>query len=162
LEDLIWSLWDLASERGPEGVLLKLGLRPLEKVVEEWIANHLDVLEPIVGSLELATRDGVVAGHQIRLDGGASVPDLICRRSVGTGWVVIELKRGAAGAPVLDQIDRYLDAVRVELARPGETVEGVIGSDGSRAALRARLAQRPDVQHVNLALLGYHDNATDE
>lgn len=75
---------------------------------------------------------------------------------------MIEVKRGVAGAPVLDQIDRYLDAVRAELAGLGETVEGVIVSDGSEATLRARLADRYDVQHVNLALLGYHDAASTE
>lgn len=93
--------------------------------------------------------------RQLQLWGGASRADLVCQRADGSGWVVIELKRRVANEAVLDQLDRYLDAMRAELAEPGETVEGLIVADGTTNALRARLATRSDVDYLNLESLGF-------
>jgi hypothetical protein len=143
-DEVIGCFWDLVAERGlrAEDTSLLCRLGPRERLVEDWLVEHLDALE--VHGYPLVIVPGAGAhGGQFRLGKGVSIADLICRRQPAGGVVVIEIKRGVAGVEVLDQLDRYIDAARTEVAQDRETVEGLIISDGATAALRARLATRP-------------------
>jgi hypothetical protein len=98
-----------------ERVARQIGKTPLlEANLENFLADRVDQIEPGMKLIARQLDTGIVG----RLD-------LLCEDKDGT-LVVVELKKGAAGSSIIDQITRYMGWVMVNKARPNQRVRGII------------------------------------
>ena len=70
--------------------------------------------------------------------------DFLCQDAEGN-FMVIELKRGKAPDRVVAQVDRYMEWVDRNLARPDQRVRGLIVAGSADQRLLHTLARRKDV-----------------
>lgn len=90
----------------------------LEKQLEDFMVENWQAT-PFATDHRIAE-----AGQQYPTDGGRI--DILAERLDGTGWLVLELKRGRAGDEVVGQVLRYMGFVRRVVAAPDQEVRGVI------------------------------------
>jgi hypothetical protein len=128
-----------------------------ERIVEDWIVDHLDELATgcELPKLELIKR-------QFRFGGGRR-PDLVCRTAASNEhfprgvWVVFELKAGRLLPLDVDQLAEYVELAERELDVDGDGVIGVLIGDGWTEDVNKR---RRDVDAgimcQNLVSIGFH------
>ena len=73
---------------------------------------------------DIVEEDGVQIGQQFLTDTGPI--DILAVKKDGSGYLVVELKRGRASDSVVGQILRYLSYVQESLAEDGQEVRGAI------------------------------------
>ncbi len=111
-----------------------------ESEIEDELVEDLSVLESKGYDLTLHKQ-------QMHL-GDAGRADVVARTPQGD-WLVIELKRAGAGAEVVDQLTRYLDAIEADHAE-GAEVEGLVLSDGDSTDFLDRVGDDGRVSHLNV------------
>jgi hypothetical protein len=127
--DVHTGIEDIASPDGDED---GLPTAPATEGAAEFVLEgHLE--EFLVGNWERIDwgrplkiwkgADGML-GHQLSTPVGRL--DLLCIDTSTGALVVVELKRGRPADRVVGQIARYIGWARVNLATPGQTVEGLI------------------------------------
>ncbi len=114
----------------------------LEQNLENLIIDRLDNLEP---GLQLMERQKDL-GEVGRLD-------LLCKNH-NYNFVVIELKKSKAGSSVIDQTVRYMGWVKTNLAKPGQTVRGIIIVGKEDTYLRYAAAALPGLIDVKVFDIG--------
>jgi hypothetical protein len=112
----------------------------LESALEAELAAAPEVLGRYLPALTLHSRQHVFADRRRA--------DLIFKDPDGN-WVIAELKRQGADGLVVAQIDAYLCAARNELAGAGESVTGVVLTDGTSPEFHEAAAGHDDIVHIN-------------
>jgi hypothetical protein len=103
----------------------------LEANLENLIVDRVDEIEP---GLNLIGRQ-VDTKEVGRLD-------LLCEDK-DKNLVVVELKRGAAGPSIIEQIQRYMGWAIKHRARPGQSVRGIIIAGSKDTALEYAVSANP-------------------
>jgi len=144
---VIDSFWAIAGEHLElRDLAPQIGVRPLRDQMVEWLAEHVHVLAPVYGPLDLAPEARLVAVG----DGHARV-DVAVRR--GGGWVLALVRRGEVGLTALAQLDRSLDVARDTIAIGDDTIEGLLVGERASAQLLDVLAERADVRFLDVGSL---------
>ena len=141
------SFWSVAGEHLElRDLAPTIGVRPLQAQISEWLTEHLQVLAPEYGRLELAPEARLTAVG----DGHARV-DLAARRA--GGWLLALVRRGEVGLTALAQLDRSLDVARNTIAIGDDTIEGLLVGERASAQLLDVLAERADVRFLDVGSL---------
>lgn len=128
-----------------ERISRQVGRTPLlEANLENFIADRVDQIEPGMKLVARQLDTGIVG----RLD-------LLCEGKEGD-LVVIELKKGAAGSSIIDQITRYMGWVMVNKARSGQKVRGIIIVGASDTALEYAVKANPLIK-VKVFNIGFDE-----
>jgi hypothetical protein len=144
---VVESFWSVAGEHIElQDLAPTIGVRPLDRQITDWLAEHLGALTPVYGALELAPEARLVGVG----DGHARV-DLAARRH--GGWVLVLVRRGEVGLTALAQIDRSLDVARDAIALGDDTVEGLLVAERASDELVEVLGDRADVLFADVASL---------
>ena len=94
-------------------------------------------------SLKLFQGSDAETGRQFPTEVG--VIDFLCEDTVTRDFVIIELKKGRSSDKVLGQCQRYMGWVQQNLAKPGQTVRGLIIAPEIDERLRLALSVAPNV-----------------
>ncbi len=89
-----------------------------ESQLEDYLVRHWHSIDALSDSLELV-------GSQITTSDRGRI-DVLCKNNDGSGFTVIELKRGLSGDATLGQVQRYMGWVRQHRARGNQSVWGII------------------------------------
>jgi hypothetical protein len=144
---VIESFWAVAGEHVElHDLAPSIGVRPLDRQIADWLTEHLSVLAPEYGALELAPE-----ARLVRVGDGHARVDLAARRH--GGWVLALVRRGEVGLTALAQLDRSLDVARDAVALGDDTVEGLLVAERASAELVAVLGDRADVRFADVASL---------
>lgn len=120
----------------------ELGKFALERNLEDFLMENWDKT-PLAGFVEILTDpDGEVIGRQFHTSVGPI--DFLCKNKGKPGYTVIELKRDRSSDAVVGQVQRYMTAVRLEVAK-GEPVSGIIICGRVDDKLRYAVAATKDV-----------------
>ena len=120
----------------------------MEFVLETHLEEFIEANWPRIdfgGPLELYEAEGGRSGRQFPTDIGAI--DFLASDASSNEFVVIELKKGRSSDKVLGQCQRYMGWVQQNLAKPGQTVRGLIIAPDidERLKLALTVAQNVDV-----------------
>jgi hypothetical protein len=119
----------------------------LERHLHEFLRDNWDHTE-LGRSWKIWEKDGDPdAGYEYPTDVGPI--DLLAKHRSEHRWLVIELKRQQSSDKTVGQVLRYMGWVKSKLAKPGESVEGLIISHSDDETVRYALAA---VQDVSLRL----------
>ena len=109
-----------------------------EKYLEEEICRLIKYGLVFNGELEIYRQPGEPYGQQYPTDVGRI--DLLCRNKKTNSLVVIEIKRGKSADQVIGQISRYMGYVKKKIAKPGQSIEGIIVTYGPDKKLEYAVA----------------------
>jgi Endonuclease NucS C-terminal domain len=126
---------DVTSEQSAEFVL--------EAHLEEFLVGNWKSIR-WGRPLEIWTGPDGQPGHQLVTPIGRL--DFLCTDPQTGALVVVELKRGRPSDKVVGQVARYMGYVRTHLAKPGQSVEGLIVAHEAEEALRYAVAAFPGLQ----------------
>ena len=124
-----------------------------EKIIQERLARHTGHTQILEANLEnLIVERGVdqiepglkLVGRQVDTREVGRL-DLLCEDKNGD-LVVVELKRGVAGASIIDQTQRYMGWAKHNKAKPGQGVRGIIVVGAKDTALSYAVDANPLVQ----------------
>lgn len=113
----------------------------LEQSAEFVLEAHLE--EFLVGNwksigwgrpLEIWSGPGGESGHQLVTPVGRL--DFLCSDHQANALIIVELKRGRPSDKVVGQVARYIGYVRTHIARPSQSVEGLIVAHEADEPLR--------------------------
>jgi hypothetical protein len=122
---------------------ISAGRFPLEKQLERFLVENWDSTD-LANSLEILTdEDGEVSGSQYPTDVGPI--DILCKNKDGSGYTVVELKKGQTSDQTVGQVTRYMGEVQRTLARDGDSVRGLIICGEADKKLMASLKALHDV-----------------
>lgn len=93
---------------------------------------------------DLLEDEGEVVGSHYHT-GVVGEIDLLARHKTEPRWLVVELKRDQTSDATVGQLLRYMSWVRQHMARPGESVEGVIVCRDADLKLRYAISGLPQV-----------------
>lgn len=142
---VIDGFWSIAGEHLElRDLAPTIGVRPLQLQMTEWLTEHLQVLAPEYGPLELAPEARLVG-----LGDGHARVDVAARRT--GGWLLTLVRRGEVGVTALAQLDRSLDVARDTIAVGDDTVEGLLVAERATAELLDLLGERADVRFADVA-----------
>lgn len=125
--DALW--WGIGSEtenepsHEPIGELTEPQVFDLEQYLHEFLRDNWDRTE-LGSEWMLFEEDGEVMGYKYNT--GVGEIDLLAKRRDGSGWLVVELKRGRTSDRAVGQALRYRGWVRHHLADPGEPVRVLV------------------------------------
>lgn len=71
--------------------------------------------------------------------------DIFCKNTNGSGYTVIELKRGLTGDAVVGQVLRYMGWVRANRIKGNQSVSGIIICYSADPKLRAAISVAPNI-----------------
>ena len=116
----------------------------LEKLLEDFLVFNWDRIEKFrENDYEILTEDGEIKGRQY--PAGSGKIDILAKEK-GTGnFVVIELKRNQTSDTVAGQILRYMNWVKINLAK-GKEVKGIVIAGDIDDGLKLALSDRKDIQ----------------
>ncbi len=115
----------------------------LEAHLEEFLVGNwksIDWGRP----LEIWKSQDGESGHQLATSVGRL--DFLCSDHLANSLIVVELKRGRPSDKVVGQVARYIGYVRTHLAKPGQSVEGLIIAHEADDPLRYAVAAFPGLQ----------------
>jgi len=115
-----------------------------EEQLEDYLVENWDTTN-LASSLDILTDDeGDISGQQYRTDVGPI--DILCKNKDGSGYTVVELKRGQTGDDTVGQVARYMGWVKKKLAKSGEVVRGLIICRDADEKLMTALEVVPNVE----------------
>lgn len=94
-------------------------------------------------SLPLSTSLEIIGREHPTNDRGRI--DILCKNKDGSGYTVIELKKGQTGDAVVGQVLRYMGWVREDLIRGAQSVFGIIICHEADPKLRRAVSVAPNV-----------------
>lgn len=146
VEGVIGEFFNQLTELSDDGVEVRTPSTwlNLESVLEAELEADLSVLSPLGYDLTLHRR-------QHRFSNGRRA-DMVCRDSNGD-WVIVELKRHGADDAVVAQVDDYIELAIQALAGPGESVTGLILTDGASTEFYDAVRDNPRISQLNLRAL---------
>jgi len=95
----------------------------MEAHLEDFLVSNWAQTE-LGQKYDIHSQDGEIVGQQFPTDTGPI--DVLAVAKDGSGYLVVELKRGRASDSVVGQILRYMSYVSEALADDGQTVRGAI------------------------------------
>ena len=113
------------------------GIYALERIGHEFLVGNWKSIR-WGRPLEIWTGPDGQPGHQLVTPIGRL--DFLCTDPQTGALVVVELKRGRPSDKVVGQAARYMGYVRTHLAKPGQSVEGLIVAHEAEEALRYAVA----------------------
>ena len=96
----------------------------LESQLEEILLGNWEKIQEF-NDLEILQEDGEYIGRQYDTREVGRI-DLLCKNKKIGDFVVVELKRGKESDKVVGQTLRYMGWVKKNMAKPGQTVKGII------------------------------------
>ncbi len=126
----------------------------LERDFQKWLINDLDRLEPFGLPVELV-REEFPFSDKLKAD-------VLCRATADSDLVrrgdlvVIENKAHMVDVAACEQLRRYVERAKAEVAVPGEQVHGVLIADGRTLELQQQLYDE-GFSYISLSALGYRD-----
>lgn len=133
----------------------------LEKHLHEFLVANWSKID-LGHHWNLFEEDGEVAGIEYPCPNVGKI-DILATAKTGNQWLVIELKRAQTSDETVGQVLRYMGYVRRQLAKPGETVHGLIIAHDVDAKLLYALDSLPNVElmqySVNFQLRKHSDSA---
>lgn len=109
----------------------------------EWESQLEAYLVQEWGTLPLSSSLEIVGSQYSTSDRGRI--DILCRNKDGSGYTVLELKRGLTGDAVVGQVMRYMGWVRANRVKGVESVSGIIICHDADPKLRAAVSVAPNV-----------------
>ena len=88
-------------------------------LIENWKQTELSRL------YEVLQEEGDIVGQQFQPVKGQYI-DILAISKTKKEWLVIELKKGKAKGPDIDQIERYIVSVKEKIAQKDQQVKGLI------------------------------------
>lgn len=148
-------VWD-AVEASPEPASQLLFRQYRESRLQKWLADNPEALRPHVGgTVRFFKRELTV---QPCKGFGRGRIDLVFTRDSRSapGWLLVELKGGAAGPEAVLQIQRYVQQFEDGAWAGAERyshrpVEGLIVANGAKRGLRPAIAKAPGITYLNTA-----------
>jgi hypothetical protein len=129
-------------QEGPRGDV-PFGGFGLERQLEAFLVENWSQT-PLSGSLEILTdQDGDIVGEQYPTKVGPI--DLLCKNKDGSGYTVVELKRGQTSDDTVGQVARYMGWVKKNLVKDNQSVRGLIICRDADEKLMVALTVVPDV-----------------
>ena len=119
-----------------------------EKHLEDFLVKNWDKT-PLASEYKIFNNDNRF-GQQFRTDIGPI--DILAERKDGSGFLVIELKRGRASDKVIGQILRYMGYVEKHLCTYNQTVSGCIIAQEKDQNLEYALRRVNDVEFLRYEL----------
>jgi len=114
-----------------------------EEQLEDYLVENWDTTS-LASSLDILTDDeGDISGQQYRTEVGPI--DILCKNKDGSGYTVVELKRGQTGDDTVGQVARYMGWVKKKLAKNGQMVRGLIICRDADEKLMTALEVVPNV-----------------
>jgi len=115
----------------------------LEKHLEDFLVHNWSQTE-LGKEYDIYEDDGELIGQQYQTDTGPL--DILAISKDKTRLLVVELKKGRASDSVIGQVQRYMGYVKEELAKDGQTVEGVIIALEDDQRIRRALSVAPNIK----------------
>jgi len=114
----------------------------LEKHLEDFLVQNWKQTE-LGRDFDIYEEGGELIGQQYQSDTGPM--DILAIKKDKSQLLVVELKKGRASDTVVGQVLRYMGYVKQELAKPGQTVKGVIIALEDDVRIKRALAMTPDI-----------------
>lgn len=115
----------------------------LEKQLEEFLVENWSET-PLAAALDISTdEDGDINGQQYPTDVGPI--DILCKNKDGSGYTVIELKRGQTPRDTIGQVTQYMGWVKKNLAKDDESIRGLIVCYEADEKLKIALMVVPNI-----------------
>ena len=114
----------------------------LEKHLEDFLVQNWKQTE-LGKDFDIYEEGGELIGQQYQSDTGPM--DILAIKKDKSQLLVVELKKGRASDTVVGQVLRYMGYVKQELAKPGQTVKGVIIALEDDVRIKRALAMTPDI-----------------
>lgn len=105
----------------------------LEKHLQDFLWDNWDKVERLKDWKLYTTPDNPDAGYEYPCRVG--LIDILAKHRSEDRWLVVELKRNQSDDATVGQVLRYMGAVREELAKPHDEVEGLIISRSSDVSI---------------------------
>ena len=134
------------STQGEEALSdeVSAGRFPEEEQLEDYLVENWDTIPDLAARLDVLTDDdGEITGNQYRTDVGPI--DILCKNKDGSGYTVVELKKGQASDPTIGQVTRYMGEVQRTLEKDGKPVRGLIICHDADRKLMASVKMVPNV-----------------
>jgi len=122
---------------------LAAGAFALEKHLEEFLLENWDRTELGKEWAIYSTDDDPDAGNQFPTDVGPI--DILAKHRTAPRWLVVELKRHQGSDQTVGQALRYLGWVKVNLAKPTDSVEALIIAQSAGKDVQYALSTVPNV-----------------
>lgn len=114
----------------------------LEKHLEDFLVHNWSQTE-LGKEFDIFEEDGELIGQQYQTDTGPL--DILAISKDKTRLLVVELKKGRASDSVIGQVQRYMGYVKEELAKDGQSVEGVIIALEDDQRIKRALSVAPNI-----------------
>jgi restriction system protein len=114
----------------------------LEKHLEDFLVHNWSQTE-LGKDYDIFVEDGELIGQQYQTDTGPL--DILAISKDKTRLLVVELKKGRASDSVIGQVQRYMGYVKDELAKEGQSVEGVIIALEDDQRIKRALSVAPNI-----------------
>jgi restriction system protein len=114
----------------------------LENHLEDFLVHNWPQTE-LGKDFDIFEEDGELIGQQYQTDTGPL--DILAISKDKTRLLVVELKKGRASDSVIGQVQRYMGYVKDELAKEGQSVEGVIIALEDDQRIKRALSVAPNI-----------------
>jgi len=114
----------------------------LEKHLEDILVHNWPQTE-LGKDFDIFEEDGELIGQQYQTDTGPL--DILAISKDKSRLLVVELKKGRASDSVVGQVQRYMGYVKDELAKEGQSVEGVIIALEDDQRIKRALSVAPNI-----------------
>lgn len=119
-----------------------------EKVLEDMILEQIKYGFEVFGKKLELHQDGTIYGRQYYVRGANGFLDLLLIDKEADELFVVELKRGLAGVEVIEQIEKYMEALSIEMNKP---MKGIICLHQANPELTKLVKSKKDIE-----LFTYH------
>lgn len=146
IERLIWGHTPLSttpSLRSSDPTVEDPTIFALEKHLEDFLVHNWPQTE-LGKEFDIFEEDGELIGQQYQTDTGPL--DILAISKDKTRLLVVELKKGRASDSVIGQVQRYMGYVKDELAKEGQSVEGVIIALEDDQRIKRALSVAPNIK----------------